>query len=132
MRMQVGIALLLAAGALAMPAHAGPERDGGRPDRPRHDRPGHDRPRDDRPGVIVEPSIILERGRDRGSEAETPAFIMAELARCNAAGIRLFVDCLRHNHGAVMIRRLEACAGSEAIPDDLPRIEPCLPLPPPR
>lgn len=128
MRMQVGIALLLAAGALAsMPAHAGPERDEDRPDRPRHDRP-----RNERPGVIVEPSIILERGRDRGSDADAPEFIMAELARCNAAGIRLFVDCLRHNHGAVMIRRLEACAGSETIPDDLPRIEPCLPLPPPR
>lgn len=123
MLMQVKVAVLMAACALAaMPALADPGRDRGRPDRPGHGRPG----------VIVEPSIILERDRDRAPDVDTPEFIMAELARCGAAGIRLFVDCLRHNHGSVMIRRLEACVGSETIPDDLPRLEPCLPLPPPR
>src|SRR5262245_55742269 len=78
-----------------------------------------DRPADGRrggPAILIEPNIDLSR-RPRPN-VDDPNFIMAEIGRCNAAGIRLFVDCLRTHHGSIMIRRLEACVRSETIPDD--------------
>jgi hypothetical protein len=88
------------------------------------DRPG--RPgRHDGPSIIIEPNIDLSR-KDRPN-VDAPGFIMAELDGCVTRGVRLFVDCLRPNHGSVMIRRLEACLGSETIPDDPRRVLACLP-----
>lgn len=119
--MQVNLLVMsVVCAAVALPAIAEPDRDRGS----RH----HDRPEHRSRGIIVEPNIILERDRP-ASHADDPAFIMAELERCMAAGIRLFVDCLRHNHGSVMIRRLEACVQSESIPDAPARVAACLPLP---
>jgi hypothetical protein len=124
MSMQFKVLSLAVACVLAgLPAVAGSERHGVRPDR--------DGRRHGWPGVVVEPNIIIERGGDRGPNVDDPAFIMAELGRCAAGGVRLFVDCLRHNHRSIMIRRLEACVRSETIPDDPARVEACLPLPPP-
>jgi len=80
------------------------------------------------PNIIIEPEIDLSR-RSR-PQTDNPDFIMAEIGRCHAAGIRLFVDCLRPNHGAIMIRRLEACVRSETIPDDRQRVALCIPLAP--
>jgi hypothetical protein len=117
--MQVKVLLLSLVCVLAsLPASGDPGRD-----RDRHPGGRYDR----WPGVIIEPNITIER--DRTPNVDTPEFVMAELGRCVAAGVRLFVDCLRHNHGSIMIRRLEACVGSETIPDDPKRIEPCIPLP---
>lgn len=121
--MQVKTKLILAligAAILGLPAAADPGRHGDRPfpGGGRHER---------WPGIIVEPNIVIER--ERQTNVDDPGFIMAELGRCVSAGVRLFVDCLRHNHGSIMIRRLEACLQSETIPDDPKRIEACLPLP---
>lgn len=80
------------------------------------------------PNIIIEPNIDLSR-RPRPN-ADAPDFVMAEIGRCNEAGIRLFVDCLRQNHSSIMIRRLEACLQSETIPDDQRRIAACIPLAP--
>jgi hypothetical protein len=77
------------------------------------------------PNITIEPYIDLSR-RQRPN-VDAPEFVMAEVGRCNAAGIRLFVDCLRQNHTPIMIRRLEACVRSETIPDDLQRVAVCLP-----
>lgn len=99
-----------------------PDRPG--PDRPAPDRPGHDRP-NRRPGVIIEPNIFISR--ERRPDVDAPQFIMAEIEGCASRGVRLFVDCLRQNHGSVMIRRLEACVRSEAIPDNPREVEACLP-----
>lgn len=90
----------------------------------REDRPG-DAGGHGRPGITVAPYIDLSR--PRRPDVDAPDFIMAEVGRCATAGIRLFVDCLRPNHDAVMIRRLEACVRSETIPDDPRRVEACLP-----
>ncbi|MGE0025417.1 MAG: hypothetical protein AB7S70_17480 [Hyphomicrobium sp.] len=93
---------------------------------------GGDRPGDDRrrggPNIVIEPEIDLSR-RSRPN-TDDPDFIMAEIGRCHAAGIQSFVDCLRPNHGAIMIRRLEACVRSETIPDDRQRVALCIPLTP--
>lgn len=123
MQVRTCLLLIVCIGLASTPALADPGR---RPDRP--DRPGWSSGRNDRwPGVWVEPNITIER--NRAHDVDNPQFIMAELSRCAAAGVRLFVDCLRHNHGSIMIRRLEACVGSEIIPDDPRPVEPCLPLP---
>lgn len=88
-----------------------------------------DGPRGDRrhrgADIIIEPNIDLSRPPRPNVDA--PDFIMAEVSRCDAAGVRLFVDCLRQNHTSIMIRRLEACVGSETIPDELQRVAVCLP-----
>lgn len=91
----------------------------------REERPGESDGRHGRPNITVEPYIDLSR--PPRPNVDTPDFIMAEIGRCNAAGIRLFVDCLRDNHGSIMIRRLEACVRSETIPDDPQRVAVCLP-----
>jgi hypothetical protein len=83
------------------------------------------------PNVFVEPYIDLDLSRQRPN-VDAPEFIMAEIDRCASAGVRSFVDCLRPNHGAVMIRRLEACVQSETIPDDPARVAACLPPAPVR
>jgi len=105
-----------------VPDRPGPDRPG--PDRPAPGRPDHDRP-NRRPGVIIEPNIFISR--DRRPDVDAPQFIMEEIEGCASRGVRLFVDCLRPNHGSVMIRRLEACVRSEAIPDNPREVEACLP-----
>lgn len=118
MAMQVKILVLFAVLAVSGPApSAATDRHEDRP---------NDSGRHGRPGIIIEPYIDLSR-RQRPN-VDAPEFIMAEISRCTAAGIRLFVDCLRQNHGSVMIRRLEACVSSESIPDDPRRVEVCLPM----
>lgn len=82
------------------------------------------------PNVFIEPYVDLSQPQQPNTD--DPAFVMAEVRRCDAAGIQLFVDCLRQNHPAIMIRRLEACVGSETIPEDLQQVSVCVPLPPPR
>lgn len=77
------------------------------------------------PNVVIEPYIDLSR--PQRPDVDAPEFIMAEIGRCANAGLLSFVDCLRPNHGSVMIRRLEDCVQSETIPDDLRRVEACLP-----
>lgn len=79
------------------------------------------------PAIVIEPNIDLSRPRK--PDVNAPDVIMAEVAQCSAAGVQLFVDCLRGNYGPVMIRRLEACVASETIPDDLSRVAACLPRP---
>lgn len=91
---------------------------------------GGDWRRPDGPNVFIEPYIDLSQ--PQRPNTDDPSFVMAEIGRCHAAGIPLFVDCLRQNHTALMIRRLEACVGSEAIPEDLQRVSVCVPLSPPR
>lgn len=91
-------------------------------------------PRDDGrrhggPNILIEPNIDLTRPR---VDVDAPEFIMDEVGRCAAAGVRSFVDCLRPNHSSVMIRRLEACVRSETIPDDPQRVAACLPPAPVR
>jgi hypothetical protein len=81
-----------------------------------------------RDGVFIEPNIDLNRPKPN---VDDPNFIMAEISQCSAAGMPLFVDCLRQYHGAIMIRRLEACVGSETIPADLQRVAVCIPPVPP-
>ncbi|WP_139247962.1 hypothetical protein [Hyphomicrobium sp. CS1GBMeth3] len=88
------------------------------------DRPG-DMGRHGRPQISIEPYIDLSRPERPNLDA--PDTVMAELGQCARAGVRSFVDCLRPNHGPVMIRRLEACVQSETIPDDPRRVEACLP-----
>jgi hypothetical protein len=105
---------------LAAPLGAGDRGDGR----------GGDWRRPGGPNITVEPYIDLSRPRQPNVDA--PEFVMAEIGRCNAAGIRLFVDCLRQNHTAIMIRRLEACVQSETIPDDPQRVAACIPLAPQR
>lgn len=78
-----------------------------------------------RPQVTIEPYVDLSR-RERVNR-DAPEAVMAEIGECARTGVRLFVDCLRPNHGPVMIRRLEACVRSETIPDDPRRVEACLP-----
>lgn len=78
-----------------------------------------------RPQISIEPYIDLSRPERPNPDA--PKAVMAELGQCARAGVRSFVDCLRPNHGPVMIRRLEACVQSETIPDDPRRVEACLP-----
>lgn len=99
-------------------------------DRGGDDRRGDWRRRDGGPNIVVEPYIDLSRPQQPNTD--DPAFVMAEVRRCNAAGIQLFVDCLRQNHSSIMIRRLEACVGSETIPDELQQVSVCVPLAPPR
>lgn len=94
------------------------------------DRRGDWRRPDGGPNIVVEPYIDLSR--PQRPNTDDPAFVMAEVRRCNAAGIQLFVDCLRQNHSAIMIRRLEACVGSETIPVELQQVSVCVPLAPPR
>lgn len=81
-----------------------------------------------RDGVFIEPNIDLNRPKPN---VDDPNFIMAEISQCSAAGMPLFVDCLRQYHGSIMIRRLEACVGSETIPADLQRVAVCIPPVPP-
>jgi hypothetical protein len=90
-------------------------------------RPEHagDGGRHARPEVRIEPYVDLSRRKRPDRDA--PEAVMADLGQCARAGVRLFVDCLRPNHGPVMIRRLEACVGSDSIPDDPRRVEACLP-----
>lgn len=112
------LSVLLAATLWVMPAVAD-GRDGGR------DHGGqNDGRRYGRPDILIEPNIDLSRPRPN---PDAPEFVMAELNRCAQAGVRSFVDCLRANHGSVMIRRLEACVRSETIPDDPQRVLACLP-----
>jgi hypothetical protein len=91
----------------------------------RHGDGGRDGWRHGGPNVSIEPYIDLSR--PERPDVDAPEFIMAEIGRCSNAGLLSFVDCLRPNHGSVMIRRLEACVQSETIPDDLRRVEACLP-----
>jgi len=110
------------------PLDAADWRRGDAPDRPGRDRPEHGDRDTDRPGgprISVEPYIDLSR--EPRPNVDEPGYIMAELQGCVAQGIRLFVDCLRPNHGSVMIRRLESCLRSETIPDDPGRVLACLP-----
>ncbi len=95
-------------------------------DQDRSKRPGRDYRH---PEIIIDPSSIL--AKPPKPDVNAPGFIMAEVRNCSAAGIRLFVDCLRHNHGSIMIRQLEACLQSETIHDDPQRVVPCLPMPGP-
>jgi hypothetical protein len=99
-------------------------------------RPGPGGPGDGRrhggPDVFVQPYIDLDLSRQSRPNVDAPEFIMAEIGRCANAGVRSFVDCLRPNHGAVMIRRLEDCVQSETIPDDPSRVAACLPPAPVR
>jgi hypothetical protein len=81
-----------------------------------------------RPNITIEPYIDLSR--PPRTNPEDPEFVISEIARCNAAGIRSFVDCLRPTQTALMIRRLEACVQSETIPDDPQRVAVCLPASP--
>lgn len=76
------------------------------------------------PSIVIEPEVFID-GR-RQPEARTPDDVMADIEACVAAGVRLFVDCLRHSHGSIMIRRLEACLRSETIPDDPAEVEACV------
>jgi len=92
------------------------------------DRPGDRDQRHIRPEILIDPKDFIHRGPR--PNVDDPRFVMAEIRRCAAAGTLLFVDCLRANHGAIMIRKLEACVGSEVIPADVAGVEPCLPLPP--
>lgn len=78
--------------------------------------------------VFIEPNIDLNRPRQN---VDDPTFIMAEISQCSAARMPLFVDCLRQYHSPIMIRRLEACVGSETIPEDLNRVAVCIPPAPP-
>lgn len=116
------------AGALAVAMAAGPaladDRPGGHGD---HAGDGRDRRRG--PEIVIDPSEFLAR-RTPPPNVDNPRFMMAEIRRCSAAGTLLFVDCLRQNHGAITIRKLEACVGSEVIPPDVAVVEPCLPLAP--
>ncbi len=113
-------AILLA--SLAGPLAAGDRGDGdGR-------RGGSWRPPTGRPNITVEPYIDLSR--PKRTNPGDPEFVMSEIARCHAAGIRSFVDCLRPTQTALMIRRLEACVHSETIPDDPQRVAVCLPAAP--
>jgi hypothetical protein len=114
--------------ALVLLSAAGASADPGRGwDRPGGNRPGDGSGHGRRGGIIVEPYIDLSRPRK--PDTDDPEYIMAEVGNCAAAGVRLFVDCLRDNHGSIMIRRLEACLRSETIPDDLDRVRFCLPPP---
>lgn len=124
------LAMLLA--SPAGPLAAADRGDGSRGEWRRPDRGGGDWSRPDRggPNVYIEPYIDLSPQQQPNTD--DPSFVMAEVGRCHAAGIQLFVDCLRQNHTAIMIRRLEACVGSETIPDELQRVSLCVPLPPPR
>lgn len=117
MVMQAKIPILSAvlAASLATPLGATDRSDGRRGD---WRRPGG-------PNITVEPYIDLSRPERPSVDA--PDVVMAEIGRCNAAGIRLFVDCLRQNHTPIMIRRLEACVQSETIPDDPQRVAACIP-----
>jgi hypothetical protein len=80
-----------------------------------------------RPEIVIDPSAFIAP-RQPQPNVDNPRFIMAEIRRCSAAGTLLFVDCLRDNHGSIMIRKLEACVGSEVIPPDVAGVEPCIPL----
>ncbi len=103
--------------------HGGDGRGGGGPDRP------DDRRRPDGgPSIFIEPNIDLSRRPKQNPD--TAEFVLAEIQRCVSFGVRPFVDCLRDNHSSVMIRRLEACVGSETIPDDPRAVMPCLPMGP--
>ena len=93
----------------------------------RPDRPGDHHGRPDRRGVTVEPYIVITR--PPRPNTDDPQLIMAEVQTCAASGILLFVDCLRGNHGSIMIRKLEACLQSETIPENLAEVRPCLPPP---
>jgi len=124
--MQVGMAAVLGlalAVGVAVPLEAADWRRGGDADG-RHDRQDPSA-RPGGPAIVIEPNIDISREPRRN--LDEPGYIMAELEGCVAQGIRLFVDCLRPNHGSVMIRRLEACLRSEAIPDDTRRVLACLP-----
>jgi hypothetical protein len=77
--------------------------------------------------ILIEPNLDLSKPKPN---PDKPEFVMAELQRCVTAGVTTFVDCLRQNHGSIMIRRLEACVRSETIPDDPGRVEACIPLVP--
>jgi hypothetical protein len=81
----------------------------------------------DSPSIVIEPNLDLSRREKPDTNA--PDVIMAEVAQCSAAGVLLFIDCLRGNFRPVMIRRLEACVASETIPEDLSRVAACLPRP---
>lgn len=98
--------------------------DWGGPDNGGRDNGGRDRPGG--PSIYIEPNIDISR--TPRPNTDTAEFIMAEIGRCASFGVRPFVDCLRQNHSSVVIRRLEACVGSESIPDDLRRVMPCLPM----
>jgi|JRYC01.1.fsa_nt_gb hypothetical protein len=109
--------------AVLLASAASPLAAGDRGDDRRGDwrRPG-------RPNITIEPYIDLSR--PPRTNPDDPEFVMNEIARCNAAGIRSFVDCLRPTQTALMIRRLEACVQSETIPDDPQRVAVCLPASP--
>lgn len=127
------IASTLMAGAAAVPAADAPNygRDRGQGHGPDH---GQDGGQDGRPGkgrhggpeILIDPSYFIERRQK--VDVSAPGFVMGEIKACAAAGTLLFVDCLRANHGSIMIRKLEACVQSEVIPPDMAMVEPCLPM----
>jgi hypothetical protein len=115
---------LLAAGVLAAGLACAAMAD----DKPGQNGHGNHPGRDwRRPEIVIEPSFLLTR--PPRPDVNAPHFIMSEIRACAISGTILFVDCLRANHGSIMIRKLEACLGSEVIPPDVTDVEPCLPVP---
>lgn len=77
----------------------------------------------------VSPNIILDLPLSAQPtdppRASAPA-ILEQIGACHRAGIHYFVECLRHRHSVIEIRRLEACVGSETIPDSSDKVRNCL------
>lgn len=77
----------------------------------------------------VSPNIILDlplsAQPNEPPRASAPA-ILEQIGACHRAGIQFFAECLRHRHSVIEIRRLEACVGSETIPDRSDKVRNCL------
>jgi len=82
------------------------------------------------PAVVLPPPLVVvppPPGPPPPAAYENAADqVLQELGQCLADGVVLMVDCLRDSHSSVMIRRLEACIGSETIPLQSDDVRACL------